>query len=152
MAGPTRGTTPGALSTSVEYAVPVGVAYGYLADPRNRPEWQSSLRGVELLDEGGPRVGMRWRDLTAVRIEPEMVITQLEPDVVWAETGRWKAIEADLTLGFARRAGGCSVAVSFGVRGRGLLRPVGWVATGAGLFAVRSDLRKAARILAEREL
>ena len=152
MAGPTRGATPGALSTSVEYAVPVGVAYRYLADPRNRPEWQSSLRGVELLDEGEPRVGMRWRDLTAARIEPEMVITQLEPDVVWAETGRWKAIEADLTLGFAPRAGGCSVAVSFGVRGRGLLRPVGWVATGAGLFAVRSDLRKAARILAEREL
>ena len=81
----------------------------------------------------------------------ERVEQQLEPDVVWAETGRWKAIEADLTLGFAPRPGGCSVAVSFGVRGRGLLRPVGWAATGAGLFAVRSDLRKAARILAERE-
>ena len=34
-----------------------------------------------------------------------MVITEMEPDVLWAETGRWKAIEADLTLGFAPRRG-----------------------------------------------
>ena len=140
----------GMRTTSVEYDVPVGVAFAYLADPRNRPEWQSSLRGVDLLDEGEPRVGMRWRDLTSARIVPDMVITAMEPDVLWAETGRWKAIEADLTLRFAPRDGGCRVDVAFGVRGHGVLRPVGWAATGAGLFAVRGDLRKAGRILASR--
>ena len=66
-------------TTTLRYAVPVHVAFAYLADPRNRPEWQSSLRRVELLDEGEPRVGMRWRDHTAVRMAPEMVITELEP-------------------------------------------------------------------------
>lgn len=146
--GPRRGVRSGMLNTRVEYDVPVGVAFAYLADPRNRPEWQSSLRAVDLLDEGEPRVGMRWLDLTSARIAPEMVITEMEPDVLWAETGRWKAIEADLTLGFSPRGDGCSVAVAFGVRARGLLRPIGWVATGVGLFAVRSDLRKAGRIMA----
>lgn len=142
----------GELTTTVEYDVPVGVVFAYLADPRNRPEWQSSLRAVEMLDEGEPRVGMRWRDLTSARIAPDMVITEMDTDVLWAETGRWKAIEADLTLGFSpREGGGCTVAVAFGVHGRGLLRPVGWAATGAGLFAVRGDLRKAARILAAEE-
>jgi uncharacterized protein YndB with AHSA1/START domain len=144
------GRRAGTLTTHVEYDVPVDVAFAYLADPRNRPEWQSSLRSVDLIDDGAPRVGMRWRDLTSARIAPEMVITEMEPDVLWAETGRWKAIEAELTLGFAPRPGGCRVAVAFGVRGRGLLRPIGWAATGAGLFAVRSDLRKAGRILAAR--
>lgn len=148
--GPPLGTRPGMLTTHVAYDVPVDRAFTYLADPRNRPEWQSSLRAVDLLDEGVPRVGMRWLDLTSARIAPEMVITEMEPDVLWAETGRWKAIEADLRLEFAPRAGGCRVAVAFGVRARGLLRPVGWVATAAGLFAVRSDLRKAGRILAAR--
>jgi uncharacterized protein YndB with AHSA1/START domain len=139
-------------STTLRYAVPVPVAFAYLADPRNRPDWQSSLRGVELLDdERQPRVGMRWRDLTSVRMVPEMVITELEPDVLWAETGRWRAIEADLTLRFAPHRGGCSVDVDFEVRGRGFLRPVGWVASRAGLFAVRSDLRRAGRILEARE-
>jgi uncharacterized protein YndB with AHSA1/START domain len=138
------------LSTTVEYAVPVNVVFTYLADPRNRPEWQSSLKSVELLDEGAPRVGMRWRDVTSARIVPEMVITEMEADVLWAETGRWKAIEADLTLGFAPSESGCTVTVEFDVRGRGALRPVGWAATRAGLFAVRSDLRKSARILAAR--
>ncbi len=144
-----RGPT-GSRSPAVEYDVPVDVAFAYLADPRNRPEWQSSLRAVEMLDDGEPRVGMRWRDLTSAGIDPEMTITEMETDVLWAETGRWKAIEADLTLGFSPRSGGCTVEVTFGVRGRGLLRPVGWAATRAGVFAVRGDLRKAARILASR--
>jgi hypothetical protein len=140
----------GELTTAVEYDVPVHVAFAYLADPRNRPEWQSSLRAVEVLDGGPPRVGMRWRDLTSARIVPDMMITEMENDVLWAETGAWKAIEADLTLGFSPRAGGCTVSAAFGVRARGLLRPVGWAATGAGLLAVRGDLRNAARILASR--
>ncbi len=140
----------GKLNTCVGYDVPVDVAFSYLADPRNRPEWQSSLRAVELLDEGEPRVGMRWRDLTSARIEPEMVITELEPDVQWAETGCWWGIQADLTLGFSPSDSGCDVVAALRVQGRGPLRPVGWVATRAGMFAVRSDLRNAARILASR--
>jgi hypothetical protein len=126
------------------------VAFAYLADPRNRPEWQSSLRAVELLDEGEPRVGMRWRDLTSARIQPEMVITELEPDVLWAETGRWWGIQADLSLGFSPSESGCEVVARLRVQGRGPLRLVGWVATRAGLVAVRNDLRKAARILSSR--
>ena len=141
---------PALLATSVEYDVPADVAFAYLADPRNRPEWQSSLRAVDLLDEGEPRVGMRWRDLTSARIAPEMVITELVPGLRWAEDGRWKAIDAALALQFSPRPGGCLVGVEFGVRGHGLLRPIGWAATYAGLFAVRSDLRKAGRILASR--
>jgi hypothetical protein len=137
-------------STTLRYAVPVHDAFAYLADPRHRPEWQSSLRRVELLDEGEPRVGQRWVDHTAVGMAPRMEITELEPDVLWAETGRWRAIEADLTLRFAPHRDGCSVDVEFEVRGPGALRPVGWAASAAGLLAVRSDLRRAGRILEKR--
>jgi hypothetical protein len=79
-----------------------------------------------------------------------MVITELETDVLWAETGQWRAIEADLTLRFAPHRYGCSVDVEFEVRGSGFLHLVGWVASRAGLFAVRSDLRRAGRILEKR--
>jgi hypothetical protein len=137
-------------TTTLRYGVPVHAAFAYLADPRNRPEWQASLRRVELIDEGEPRSGFRWRDHTAARVVPEMVITEFETDVLWAETGRWRRIEADLTLRFAPHRGGCSVDVEFEVRGDGFLRPVGWAASGAGLLAVRSDLRRAGRILQAR--
>ena len=137
-------------TTTLRYAVPVHEAFTYLADPRNRPEWQSSLRSVELIDDGEPRVGFRWRDRTAVRMVPDMVITELATDVLWAEIGRWRGIEADLTLRFAPHRDGCSVDVEFEVRGNGPLRPVGWAASAAGLFAVRSDLRRAGRILETR--
>jgi uncharacterized protein YndB with AHSA1/START domain len=141
------------LRSSVEYAVPVQVAFEYLADPRNRPEWQGSLRSVELIDEGPPRVGQRWLDRTRPGLVPTMEITELVPDRAWSETGRWRGLVlADLTLQFSPRVPeGCRVDVAFGVRGRGPLRPLGWLASGAGLLAVRSDLARAGRILAERQ-
>jgi len=134
----------------VEFDVPVSVAYAFLADPRNRPEWQSSLTRVEMLDEGAPRVGMRWRDHTAARLVADMEITVLEPGEVWAEAGQWRALSAMLVLSFEPTATGCAVDVTFRVRGRGLLAPVGWLATGAGLLPVRGDIRRAARVLAAR--
>ncbi len=139
------------LGGKVAFDVPVEVAYAYLADPRNRPEWQSSLRSVEMLDEGETRVGMRWRDHTVVGLVPQMEITMLEPGELWVEEGRWRGvIKAILTLGFLPTATGCVVDVRFRVFGRGLLAPVGWLATGGGVLPVLADVRRAARILAER--
>ena len=141
---------PKMLGGRVAFDAPVEVAYSYLADPRNRPEWQSSLRSVELLDEGAPRAGMRWRDHTFVGLVAQMEITALEPGELWVEQGRWRAVESILMLGFEPTATGCVVDVMFRVRGRGPLAPVGWLATGAGLLPVLSDVRRAARILSER--
>ena len=144
------------LRTTLTYAVPVDVAFAYLVDPLNRPEWQSSLKAVEVLDAGEPRVGQRWLDRTALGIVPRMETTALEEGRRWSETGRWRGVEADLTLTFAPHREdpdgpeGCRLDAAFEVRGRGLLRPVGWVSSGAGLFAVRSDLARAGKILASR--
>ena len=139
------------MRTTIEHEVPVAVSFAYLADPVNRPEWQSSLRRVEIIDAGVPHEGQRWRDHTAAGVVPEMVTTELSTDRRWAETGRWRAIEADLAIGFTSLGPDrCRLDVDFEVRGAGLLRPVGWVATRAGLFAVRGDLAKAGRILAGR--
>ena len=46
--------------------MPADLALRYLSDPVNRPEWQSSLRRVEVLDVGPPHRGQRWSDHTAV--------------------------------------------------------------------------------------
>ena len=135
-------------SGEVTYDVPVGVAFDYLADPRNRPEWQSSLRRVELLDEGEPRVGLRWRDHTTVGVVPTMWITELDPGRTWAEEGRWRFLEATLVLHFRPATSGCVVAYEFGVQGAGPVLPLGWALTTMGRPAVRSDLRRAGRILA----
>ncbi len=137
-------------SGEVTYDVAVGTAFDYLADPRHRPQWQSSLRRVELLDEGAPRVGMRWRDHTAAGVAPLMQITDLDPARSWSEEGRWRFLEATLELVFRPAATGCVVGYRFEVRGPGPAVPVGWVLTVLGRPAVRSDLRRAGRILAAR--
>ena len=114
--------------------MPVDVAYAYLADPRNRPEWQSSLRARRRCSTtASPAWGCAGATSPARASKPEMVITEMQRGIRWAETGTWRAIEAELVLDFSPRISsertGCLVVASFGVHGRGLLRPVGWGAT-----------------------
>jgi hypothetical protein len=125
------------------------VAFDYLADPRNRPEWQSSLARVEGVT-GRPRVGQRWVDVTKPGLRPAMETTELVRPVRWAETGRWRRVSAGLTLDFAPTASGCEVRFAFRITGPGPLAPIGLGLSAVSVLAVRSDLRTAARILSRR--
>jgi len=133
----------------VAFDVPAEVAFDYLVDPRNRPEWQSSLRKVELV-EGQPRVGQEWVDVTSAGVRPRMVTTVLDRPGTWSEKGVWRNIEATLALHFTPTDAGCSVAAEFVVKGRGIARPLGPVLTRAAVLAVPGDLRRAARVLSKR--
>jgi uncharacterized protein YndB with AHSA1/START domain len=144
---------------TVFVAAPRPMVFGYLADPRNRPEWQASLARVELLDEGPPRVGMRWVDhvtglgpLRGPRFR--LTISELVPSTRWAETGRTGPLTAAVTLLFedAVRDGiqGTLVRLAVRVRGRGAARPLGWLATAVLSTAVRVDLPRLARVVESR--
>jgi uncharacterized protein YndB with AHSA1/START domain len=139
---------------TVELPVPPRVAFDYLADPRHRPEWQSSLVGVELFDAGPPGVGTRWVDRTAVGARPRLEIVELTPPGAdgeggaWSEVGAWRGLRARLRLTFAQGAGDGTVLgvhVQFDSSRRWL--PVRLVLQTLAPFAVRRDLRRAARIL-----
>jgi hypothetical protein len=135
-------------SLTVHFDVPAEVAFDYLVDAENRPEWQSSLKAVELLDANPPHVGQRWYDVTRVPgVRPLMVLESMARPHVWVETGSWRGFTATLALSFEPRGDGCEVSASFGIQGSGVAA-VGRVMTSAGAPAVRSDLKRAARILA----
>jgi polyketide cyclase/dehydrase/lipid transport protein len=129
---------------TVAFDVPREVAYDYLVDPRNRPQWQSSLRGVSHVD-GEPRIGQTWVDETRPGIKPRMRTTELDRPVRWSETGTWRFVSAELTLDFAETATGCDVTFDFHIRALG---PLGALATRMSVPAVRADLRSAASRLA----
>jgi hypothetical protein len=136
-------------SVTVRFDVPAEVAFDYLVDPVNRPEWQASLKGVRLLDDGPPHVGQRWHDITRVPgVAPLMIIESMARPHVWVETGSWRGFTATLALSFDPKGDGCEVSASFGIHGAGVRRPLGPVLTGGGAPAVRNDLQRAARILA----
>ena len=141
---------PRRIAATVEMTVPAAVAFRYLADPRNRPEWQSSLRSVDVPADEEPHLGQAWRETTSVGVRPHMETTELTPFRVWTEQGRWRGVSATLSLHFTDVPGGCRVRADGEVTGRGA-----WAvpAGAAGLLASRAvaaDLRKAGRILAER--
>ena len=77
--------------------MPPDAAFDYLADPFNRPAWQSSLKRVEDVD-GAPRVGQTWVDVTRVGVRPLMETTELERPHRWTERGTWRGFDATLTL------------------------------------------------------
>lgn len=135
----------------VRVAAPVEQVYAYLADPINRPEWQSSLSGVRMLTTGEPQVGTRWIDVTAVPgVRPRMEITEDEPGRRWAETGTWRGITADLVLRFAVEGGQTVVRATFDLRATGLWRLPASAAQILAPTALGSDLRRAAKILEQR--
>ncbi len=129
-------------------------AYAYFADPHNRPEWQASLRRVEVLDEGAPRVGVRWVDHVIGAPPFHLCITHMEPGELWAEVGSSGPFTAYGTLLFedAERDGtpGTVIRCIARVHGRGPARPLAPFATGVAALLVRNDLKRAARILTVR--
>lgn len=138
------------MRVTVELAAPVGVVFAYLADPSTRPEWQSSLRRVDLIGSGEPRVGTEWYDVTAVGVRPRLRISRMRTDELWAEEGWWRGLRADLTLRFSPVPGGTRVDADISFEGAG---PWSVLARLAGLFAplaAKGDLQRAGRILSER--
>ena len=127
------------------------MAFDYLGDPRNRPEWQSSLLSVTLADrDDEPHLGMTWRETTMVGVRPRLEITRFKRPSVWAEVGRWQGVEATLVLAFEERTAGCRVVAEGEITGRNVdAAPAALAGRLAGL-AVGADLRKAARILDRR--
>lgn len=143
-------------STSVRVAAPPAVVFDYLAEPRNRARWQSSLRAVDVLTDGPTRVGTRWLDRTKVGASPCLEITAMtRPSAttaagVWREVGQWRGLTASLTLTFSpvvSEPGSTDVGVRFSIAGRGAWQITAKVLRLLAPPAVRADLRRAARII-----
>lgn len=131
-----------------DFDLPVGVVFDYLADPRNRPAWQSSLRRVELLDTSRePGLGTRWYDVTWPGVRPLMEITGWEQNVRWVEHGRWRGLEVTLDLVFTPLTEESSrVRATTVTHAPGWRRPLGWLLDRVGPWGARDDLRRAARL------
>jgi hypothetical protein len=125
--------------------------YDYLIDPRNRPEWQASLRRVEVLDGGAPHVGQRWVDHVHGAPPFHLRITAMQPGELWAEVGSSGPFTAYGTLLFedAVRDGvrGTVVRCIARVTARGPARVLSPFATVIAGVLVRNDLARVARIL-----
>jgi uncharacterized membrane protein len=135
------------FSVSVDVEAPVARVFDYLAEPANRPAWQSSLRSVELLTDGPAGVGTRWYDVTWPGLRPLMEITAWEQNVRWVEHGRWHGLEVTLDLVFVPLSEDRTrVRATTEVTARGWRRPLGRVLDLVGPLGARDDLRRAARL------
>lgn len=120
--------------------------FRYLADPRNRPRWQSSLRAVELHDTE-VAAGMRWHDVTVVGLRPALEITRFEPFRLWEERGTWRGVVAVLALHFTALPDGTRISPSLSLTGRGPARAAAAVARLLAPAAIGADLRRAVAII-----
>jgi uncharacterized protein YndB with AHSA1/START domain len=124
--------------------------FHFLVAPRNRPLWQASLRTVTDVDEGDPRPGLQWRDVTKVGVKPWMELTEVVPYRVIAESGTWRGVDGLLTLRFVKTGQGTRVTAEGRLIGHG---PFALAAAVSGRLApdtIRKDLLRASDVLTER--
>ncbi len=135
----------------VDLPHPPEVVFRYLADPRNRPEWQSSLMSVRL-DHGDaePRVGLSWSETTVIGMRAHLEITELVPFRVLGETARMGGIDGTLVLHFKARPGGCRIVSEGEMSGAGPLRFAAMAAARLAGRVAASDLKRAGRVLSTR--
>lgn len=139
------------FATTLDLPHPPETLFSYLVEPRNRPEWQASLLSVRLDDrDAEPAVGLTWQDTTVTGIKPRMEITELAPYRLFTERGRWGGIVGVLTMRLVATGSGCRLTAEGHLEGSG---PWSVGVRAAGLLAgraVRSDLKRASRVLADR--
>jgi uncharacterized protein YndB with AHSA1/START domain len=138
------------FTVTIDLPHPPSDLFRFLAEPRNRPLWQSSLRTVTEVDEGEPHPGQHWRDVTKVGIKPQMQLTELVPYRVISETGTWRGVDGLLTLRFLKTSQGTRLTAEGRVIGHG---PFALAAAVSGRFApetIRKDLLRASEVLSAR--
>ncbi len=135
---------------SVSFPVDCATAYDYLVDPAHRAQWQSSLKDVVDVVGETDVVGQSWTDVTSAGVRPRMELTDADRPHRWTERGTWRSFSAVLTLSFTPATRGCDVAIQMHLHAHGPVRPLAAVLDRLAPLAVRSDLVRAARLLAAR--
>jgi uncharacterized protein YndB with AHSA1/START domain len=135
------------FSVTLDLPHPPAVLFRYLADPRNRPEWQSSLKAVADVDPGEPRAGMHWRDVMKVGVRPSMQLTEVVPFRTLTELGSWHGIDGLLTLRFVKRSDGTRLTAEGRITARGPFAIAAAAAARWAPAAITADLERASEAL-----
>jgi uncharacterized protein YndB with AHSA1/START domain len=135
------------FALALELPHPPAALFRFLAEPRNRPLWQASLREVVDVDDGEPRVGLRWRDVTKVGVRPVMEIVELTPYRALVETGSWRGVDGVLTMRFTKISSGTRLVVEGRLVGRGPYAVAAAVSRRLAPETIRKDLLRASAVL-----
>ena len=137
------------FTVTIDVPHPPPVLFRFLAEPRNRPLWQASLRSVASVDRGEPHAGQRWRDVTKVGLRPSMELTELVPYRLIVERGSWHGVDGVLTLRFLKIQQGTRLTAEGRLTGQG---PFAMAAAVSGRWApetIRKDLLRASELLSQ---
>jgi len=139
------------FTVTIDLPHPPPVLFRFLAEPRNRPRWQSSLRTVADIDRGEPHPGQHWRDVTKVGIRPQMQLTELVPYRLISETGHWHGVDGLLSLKFLKIQQGTRVTAEGRLIGRGAFALAAAVSGRWAPETIRKDLLRASEVLSQED-
>lgn len=111
------------MRVDLEHVVahPVDQVFAFMADVRNRPRWQEKTRDVELITDGEPRLGTRWRETVKGIGTYQAEVVAFERDALWVEAADLEAGSGRIEVAFAPAEDGAAtrvnVAVEISLRG-----------------------------------
>ena len=102
------------MRVDLEHVVahPPSRVFAFMADVRNRPRWQENTRDVELITEGEPGVGTRWRETVKGIGTYEAECVAFERDARWVEAADLEAGSGRIEVAFAPADGGAATRVN----------------------------------------
>ena len=135
------------FSFEILLRIPRDVVFAFLADPANRPRWQTSIQTFEMEPQGEPRVGIRWRESVRGAGTFEMEISEYERPRRWAERIESKAFDGTVSMTFEETPGGTTLRLDADVRCRGPWRVVAPIARIVLRREMRKDLKRVEGLL-----
>jgi uncharacterized membrane protein len=116
------------IETSIDIQRPVETVFAYVADPRNGPQWQGSIKEAHVTPEGPPRVGTKVTQVVSflgVKLEPTAEIIALEPNRSFSIKGRSGPASLEATFRFEAIGTGTRLNATIQVEPGGLFKVAG---------------------------
>jgi uncharacterized protein YndB with AHSA1/START domain len=124
------------LTQRIEH--PREAVFAFLSDPAQRPQWQGSLDRIELLTDGPPGLGTRWKEQPRGGPRFEMEVVEHTPPSRWAERFTSKQATGSVSLTFQDEGAGTQVVLDADVQLHGIFRLGGPLVA----FVLKREMRK----------
>jgi len=138
------------FESSIEIRRPVEAVFAFVADRRNGPQWQGTMKEIQVTPDGPPTVGTRSTQVVSflgLKLEAKDEVTALEPNrsISFKSTSGPASMEA--TWRFEATGEGTRLSGTYRVESGGLFKVAGPLFASQGQKQMAADFQRLKDVL-----
>ena len=138
------------VETSIEIRRPVEAVFAFVADPRNEPQWEATVKEVRVTPDGPPAVGTKVTKVGSflgVKLEATNEITALEPNRSLSFKGSSGPASMEATMYFEAVGEGTHLSFTSQIEPGGLFKMAGSLFASQAKKQLETDLQRLKEVL-----